>query len=66
MPGMTGVEFLKETIERFPGAKRALLRAYFGTEEGPVRAIDAAGLGSKPGETRFTVRLPRSNRENGG
>ena len=43
MPRMTGVEFLEEAIERFPGAKRALLTAYSDTEAA-IRAINEVGL----------------------
>ncbi len=64
LPRMTGVEFL-EAIERFPDAKSTLLTAYSDTEAA-MRAINEVGLDSKPGETRVTVRLPKSNRENGG
>ncbi len=32
MPGMTGVEFLEEAMDLFPGARRALLTAYADTE----------------------------------
>ncbi len=65
MPRMTGVEFLEEAIERFPDAKRVLPTAYSDTEA-TMRAINEVGLDSKPGERRFTVRLPKNNRENGG
>ncbi len=62
---MTGFEFLEEAIKRSPAAKRAPLTAYSATEA-TMRAINEVGLDSKPGERRFTVRLPKSNRENGG
>lgn len=43
MPGMTGVEFLEQTISYFPDAKRALLTAYADTEAA-IRAINAAKI----------------------
>jgi thioredoxin reductase (NADPH) len=43
MPGMTGVEFLEEAIERYPDTKRALLTAYSDTEAA-IRAINEVGL----------------------
>jgi thioredoxin reductase (NADPH) len=41
MPDMTGVEFLEQSIERYPDAKRALLTAYADTEAA-IRAINQA------------------------
>jgi thioredoxin reductase (NADPH) len=43
MPQMTGVEFLTEAIQIFPGAKRALLTAYADTEAA-IRAINEIRL----------------------
>jgi thioredoxin reductase (NADPH) len=65
VPRMTGVEFLEEAIERFPNARRVLLAACSDTEAA-IRAISDVFVESKPGETRFTVRLPTSNSQNGG
>ena len=65
MPRMTGVEFLEEAIERFPDATRALLAACSGAEA-TIHAINDVSVDPTPGEARFTVRLPKSDRENGG
>lgn len=43
MPGMTGVELLREAIVLFPAAKRALLTAYADTEAA-IRAINEVKL----------------------
>ncbi len=43
MPQMTGVEFLTEAIQIFPGAKRVLLTAYADTEAA-IRAINEIRL----------------------
>ncbi len=43
MPGMTGVEFLEQTMTLFPEAKRALLTAYADTEAA-IRAINSAKI----------------------
>ncbi len=43
MPGMTGVEFLEQTMPLFPEAKRALLTAYADTEAA-IRAINSAKI----------------------
>ena len=62
---MTGVEFLDESIERFPNAQRVLLAACSDTEAA-IREINEVSLDSKPDGARFALRLPESNRENGG
>jgi thioredoxin reductase (NADPH) len=43
MPGMTGVEFLREAIELYPQAKRVLLTAYADTDAA-IRAINEIRL----------------------
>ena len=43
MPRMDGVEFLREAMEIFPGAKRALLTAYADTNAA-ISAINQAGI----------------------
>lgn len=43
MPGMSGVDFLAKTIEKFPDAMRALLTAYADTEAA-IRAINTAKI----------------------
>src|SRR2546421_1295722 len=43
MPRMSGVEFLEETIELYPDAKRALLTAYADTDAA-IRAINNAHI----------------------
>jgi thioredoxin reductase (NADPH) len=43
MPAMTGVEFLEQSMEYFPLAKRTLLTAYADTEAA-IRAINAAKI----------------------
>src|SRR5919205_2415077 len=43
MPGMSGVDFLKQAGPLFPGAKRALLTAYADTDAA-IRAINEAGV----------------------
>jgi thioredoxin reductase (NADPH) len=43
MPGLSGVEFLEQTIGLYPDAKRALLTAYADTEAA-IRAINAAKI----------------------
>ncbi|MFZ0794622.1 MAG: FAD-dependent oxidoreductase [Candidatus Korobacteraceae bacterium] len=43
MPGMDGVEFLREAMEIFPGAKRALLTAYADTSAA-IGAINQASI----------------------
>ena len=43
MPGMTGIEFLEESLELFPDAKRVLLTAYADIDAA-MRAINAVGL----------------------
>jgi thioredoxin reductase (NADPH) len=43
MPGMDGVEFLREAMEIFPGAKRALLTAYADTNAA-ISAINQANI----------------------
>jgi thioredoxin reductase (NADPH) len=43
MPGMTGVEFLEQSLELYPSAKRVLLTAYADTDAA-IRAINAVGL----------------------
>jgi thioredoxin reductase (NADPH) len=43
MPGMSGVEFLKQAIQQFPDAKRALLTAYADTEAA-IQAINEIGI----------------------
>lgn len=43
MPGMSGVEFIKQAIELFPDAKRVLLTAYADTEAA-IRAINEANV----------------------
>ncbi|HUZ04448.1 MAG TPA: FAD-dependent oxidoreductase [Acidobacteriaceae bacterium] len=43
MPGMSGVDFLEQTIAFFPDAKRALLTAYADTEVA-IHAINAAKI----------------------
>lgn len=43
MPGMSGVEFIKEAIGLFPEAKRVLLTAYADTDAA-IRAINEAGI----------------------
>jgi thioredoxin reductase (NADPH) len=43
MPGMSGVEFLHEAVQRFPGAKKALLTAYADTDAA-IRAINEVRL----------------------
>src|SRR5437763_75758 len=43
MPGMTGVEFLEESLELYPGAKRVLLTAYADTDAA-IQAINVVGL----------------------
>ena len=43
MPGMSGVEFLEQSQEIFPEARRALLTAYADTEAA-IRAINAARI----------------------
>ncbi len=43
MPGMTGVEFLEESLALFPDAKRVLLTAYSDVDA-VIRAINRVGL----------------------
>ena len=43
MPGLSGVEFLEQAIELFPGAKRVLLTAYADTDAA-IAAINEAGV----------------------
>ncbi len=43
MPGMSGVEFLKQAIDFYPDAKRVLLTAYADTEAA-IAAINDAGI----------------------
>src|SRR3954467_11682609 len=43
MPGMSGVEFIREAIKLFPDAKRALLTAHADTDAA-IRAINEAGI----------------------
>src|SRR5690606_25053442 len=43
MPGMSGVEFLREAISLYPDVKRALLTAYADTEAA-IRAINEVRL----------------------
>jgi thioredoxin reductase (NADPH) len=43
MPGMTGVEFLEQSLELFPTAKRVLLTAYADIEAA-IHAINVVGL----------------------
>ncbi len=43
MPGMSGVDFLAQTMSRFPDAMRALLTAYADTEAA-IRAINTAKI----------------------
>jgi thioredoxin reductase (NADPH) len=43
MPRMSGVEFLEQAIELFPGAKRALLTAYADTDAA-IRAINSVHI----------------------
>jgi len=43
MPGMSGVDFLKQAGPLFPGVKRALLTAYADTDAA-IRAINEAGV----------------------
>lgn len=43
MPGISGVEFMKQAIELFPDAKRVLLTAYADTEAA-IRAINEASV----------------------
>jgi len=43
MPGMTGVEFLEQSLELYADAKRVLLTAYADTEAA-IHAINAVGL----------------------
>lgn len=43
MPGMTGVEFLEQSIELFPESKRALLTAYADIDAA-IHAINIVGL----------------------
>jgi thioredoxin reductase (NADPH) len=43
MPGVTGIDVLRETLEIHPSAKRALLTAYADTEAA-IRAINEVGL----------------------
>ncbi|HEV2863688.1 MAG TPA: FAD-dependent oxidoreductase [Pyrinomonadaceae bacterium] len=43
MPGMSGVDFLKQAAALFPGAKRALLTAYSDTDAA-IRAINEANV----------------------
>ena len=43
MPGVTGIDVLRETLESHPGAKRALLTAYADTEAA-IQAINDVGL----------------------
>jgi thioredoxin reductase (NADPH) len=43
MPGMSGVEFLRQAAELYPEAKRALLTAYADTDAA-IRAINEAGV----------------------
>jgi thioredoxin reductase (NADPH) len=43
MPGMTGVEFLEQSIELFPDARRALLTAYADIDAA-IHAINIVGL----------------------
>lgn len=43
MPGVTGIDVLRETLEMHPAAKRALLTAYADTEAA-IRAINDVGL----------------------
>jgi thioredoxin reductase (NADPH) len=43
MPGMTGIEFLEQSLELFPDAKRVLLTAYADVDAA-MRAINRVGL----------------------
>jgi thioredoxin reductase (NADPH) len=43
MPGTTGVEFLEQSLELYPTAKRVLLTAYADTDAA-IRAINTVGL----------------------
>src|SRR3954449_6200749 len=43
MPGMSGVEFLKQAVDLFPEAKRVLLTAYADTEAA-IKAINEANV----------------------
>ncbi len=43
MPGMTGMEFLEQAMDLFPGARRALLTAYADTEAA-IKAINDVDL----------------------
>ncbi len=43
MPGVTGIDVLRETLDIYPGAKRALLTAYADTEAA-IQAINEVGL----------------------
>lgn len=43
MPGVTGIDVLRETLETYPNAKRALLTAYADTEAA-IQAINDVGL----------------------
>ena len=43
MPGMTGIDFLEESLELFPEAKRVLLTAYADVDAA-MRAINRIGL----------------------
>ncbi len=43
MPGITGIDVLRETLETHPSAKRALLTAYADTEAA-IQAINEVGL----------------------
>ncbi len=43
MPGITGIDILRETLETYPNAKRTLLTAYADTEAA-IQAINDVGL----------------------
>src|ERR1051326_5536512 len=43
MPGMTGIEFLEQSLELYPDSKRILLTAYADTDAA-IRAINLVGL----------------------
>src|SRR4030095_9104033 len=43
MPGMTGVEFLEQSLQLYPSAKRGLLPAY-ADSEAAIHAINMVGL----------------------
>ena len=64
MPRMTADDFFEKAIERFFDAKRALLRAYFGTEESHTR--DRRGRpGLEAERDAFYGQVAQKNRENG-